>query len=215
MAKIRSLFEQEGRHPLSSKPRKCDTLTVKKQFTNFHQTRSYMVASSSRMLMEDAQLTEFQGLDVRLFLAVRIDRDLCLPRIYANLVGGVDHPYDSAATAVPKSNDDLAQHKSSMFEWSGSPMHQAIVRHSRMDNHMKKLLELFRQKELYFLETWWTIGIVQPELEWKLSETRFGFDNAAYRSCDRNEGIYSHLQGLRNRNPLETEAENDGIVYIK
>ncbi|KAK3301175.1 succinyl-CoA synthetase-like protein [Chaetomium fimeti] len=75
---------------------------------------------------------------------------------------------------------------------------------------LKVLTAIFYDKEAFFLST----SIVERLGELTVVNARFGFDDAAYRSCGRQ----AELQQLRNvaaEDPAEVEAEKNGIVYIK
>ncbi|KAL2144993.1 hypothetical protein VTI28DRAFT_8222 [Corynascus sepedonium] len=75
---------------------------------------------------------------------------------------------------------------------------------------VKSLATIFYDKEAFFLST----HIVERLGEVKVVGARFGFDDAAYRSCGRQ----AELQKLRDvaaEDASEIEAEKHGIVYIK
>lgn len=75
---------------------------------------------------------------------------------------------------------------------------------------LKALTAIFYDKEAFFLST----SIVENSGELMVVGARFGFDDAAYRSCGRQ----AELQQLRNiaaEDPCEIEAEKNCIVYIK
>jgi succinyl-CoA synthetase alpha subunit len=76
---------------------------------------------------------------------------------------------------------------------------------------VQSLWEIYKEKEAFVLET--RVGIsAGGSLE--VHGARFGFDDAAYRSSGRQEGIHK-LRNTSEEVPEEVEAEKDGIVYVK
>lgn len=74
-----------------------------------------------------------------------------------------------------------------------------------------QLIDIFMSKEAFLLETQVTLT---GSGELLVSKARFGFDDAAFRSSNRQEDVHS----LRNKAEEvleEVEAEKDGIVYVK
>jgi succinyl-CoA synthetase alpha subunit len=69
---------------------------------------------------------------------------------------------------------------------------------------------MFYEKEAFFLST----SVVERLGEIKVVGARFGFDDAAYRSCGRQAGLQA-LRDVAAEDPAELEAEKSGIVYIK
>ncbi len=72
---------------------------------------------------------------------------------------------------------------------------------------LDETIDLFMEKEAFLLETRiiGDVGVVSA---------RFGFDDAAFRSCAR-QGDIQALRDTSAEDPVEVEAEKDGIVYIK
>ncbi|KAK3906834.1 putative succinyl-CoA ligase subunit alpha, mitochondrial [Staphylotrichum tortipilum] len=75
---------------------------------------------------------------------------------------------------------------------------------------VKSLVAIFYEKEAFYLST----SIVERLGEIKVVGARFGFDDAAYRSCGRQAGL-QELRDVAAEDPSELEAETNGIVYIK
>jgi len=75
---------------------------------------------------------------------------------------------------------------------------------------INKLVALYMQKEAFLLET----KIVEHLGALEVTEARFGFDDAAFRSTKRQADIHG-LRQIESEDPDEIEAEKDGIVYIK
>lgn len=75
---------------------------------------------------------------------------------------------------------------------------------------VKSLVAIFYEKEAFYLST----ALVERLGEIKVVGARFGFDDAAYRSCGRQAGLQS-LREVTAEDSSEIEAEKNGIVYIK
>lgn len=75
---------------------------------------------------------------------------------------------------------------------------------------LQKLVNLYMKKEAFLLET----KIVERLGELKVVGARFGFDDAAFRSNQRQVDVHA-LRRVEDEVPEEVEAEKDGIVYIK
>ncbi|KAK7757838.1 hypothetical protein SLS62_000216 [Diatrype stigma] len=72
------------------------------------------------------------------------------------------------------------------------------------------MIDLFFEKEAFLLET----QIVENGENVEIVAARFGFDDAAFRSCGR-QGDIQELRDTSSEEAAEVEAEKDGIVYIK
>lgn len=75
---------------------------------------------------------------------------------------------------------------------------------------VRTLVAIFYEKEAFYLST----SVVERLGEIKVVGARFGFDDAAYRSCGRQAGL-QELRDVAAEDPSELEAEKKGIVYIK
>ncbi|KAH7026350.1 succinyl-CoA synthetase-like protein [Microdochium trichocladiopsis] len=78
-----------------------------------------------------------------------------------------------------------------------------------------ELVSLFTEKEAYLVET----RVVENrdgsgDSRVEIVSAKLGFDDAAFRSCKRQGDIQS-LRNTDSADPVELEAERDGIVYIK
>ena len=163
--------------------------------------------------MAEIHLTNIKRLESKLFLAIRIDRKKLSPRVYAKLVEKDSDPYHGAATAIPRKPKHGSKHYT-FLSWN-SNSRSLIERDPSLNDPIKKLLALFHSKEMYFFETWWSQAGTGLEATWRLSETRCGFDEAAYKSCNRQQEIHQDLKSLEAVDPQEATAKKDGIVYIK
>lgn len=182
------------------------------------QSRNFVTNSKGHEFLKEIDLTEIKRLDTpnQLFLAVSVDRERCSPRVYAMLVRNEEYPYLGAATATAIAGMSMveAERFSVWFKWADVGQRE-IKRDRSLNEPIKKLLALFYSKEMYFLETWWTHEGYEPCSKWRISNTRFGFDDAAYKSCNRQEQIHRGMKQLELVDPQEIMAENHGIVYIK
>ncbi|EEH08294.1 succinyl-CoA ligase alpha-chain [Histoplasma capsulatum G186AR] len=73
------------------------------------------------------------------------------------------------------------------------------------------LLDIFINKEALLLETKVSR---RSDGSFRVTEARFGFDDAAYKSSKRQEDIHK-LRNMAQEVPEEVEAEKEGIVYVK
>lgn len=162
-------------------------------------------------LLREAGLNcgHYSGLGTRRFLAIGVDRSTRSPCILA----------------APTVDDDQIEKmvKRYSFDYRHGPDELAIERvasrlhislkesaHESLRRLVHRLSDIFYEKEAYLMET----EIVERLGEIKVVGARFGFDDAAYRSCGRQ----TELQKLRNtavEDASELEAEKSGIIYIK
>lgn len=75
---------------------------------------------------------------------------------------------------------------------------------------VKSLVTIFYENEAFYLST----ALVERLGEIKVVGARFGFDDAAYRSCGRQVGLQK-LREATAEDSSEIEAEKNGIAYIK
>lgn len=73
------------------------------------------------------------------------------------------------------------------------------------------VVNLFMTKEAFVLET--RLSILSSS-DLAISSARFGFDDAAFRSAQRQADVHA-LRNMQDEVAEEVEAEKDGIVYIK
>ncbi|KAL8828967.1 MAG: hypothetical protein Q9191_002291, partial [Dirinaria sp. TL-2023a] len=182
------------------------------------QDRNFVTNSKGHELLKEIDLTEFTMLDTpkQLFLGVSIDRENVSPRVYATLVRSEKYPYFGAATAsaIAGMSTIESERYSPWFKWEDSSQRE-IKRDPSLNEPILKLLALFYSREMYFLETWWTPEAEGPGLKWIISKTRFGFDDSAHKSSNRQEHIHRGIKQLEAMDLQEAMAENHGIVYIK
>jgi succinyl-CoA synthetase alpha subunit len=149
----------------------------------------------------------YSGKGRRRLLAVAVDRSNLSPCIIAS--PGLD-PEDFHTDA-----------KSFPFEYRtgfDESLLSAISEHLQLSKSsakslpklMKGLVDIYLKNEAFLLET----KFVERLGELKVVGARFGFDDAAFRSAGRQEGIHA-LRRIEDEVPQEVEAEKDGIVYIK
>ncbi|KAK0729418.1 succinyl-CoA synthetase-like protein [Apiosordaria backusii] len=151
----------------------------------------------------------YSGLGTRRFLAIGIDRSTRSPCVIASPT--VDnaqlrkmvkrYPFDYRHGPDELAIERMASHLQLSLKESS---------HESLRRLVHRLSDIFYEKEAYLMET----EIVERLGEIKVVGGRFGFDDAAYRSCGRQ----AELQKLRNtarEDPSELEAEKSGIIYIK
>ncbi|KAE9376808.1 putative succinyl-CoA synthetase beta chain [Stipitochalara longipes BDJ] len=151
--------------------------------------------------------SEYSGKGRKRMLAIAVDRANLSPCIIASPVTSMGDPYGEA--------------KKFPFDYTrGFDVHQvpAIAEHLQVGDSSKEslpklingLVDLYMKKEAFLLETMF----VERLGELKVVGARFGFDDAAFRSTNRQSDIHA-LRRTEDENPQELEAEKDGIVYIK
>ena len=141
-------------------------------------------------------------------LAVSIDRSNLCPCIVASPPTTAEDPYIEARrfpfdyraglddSTIPSIVSHLQLHPSST-----EPLTRIL--HS--------LVTLFKTKEAFLLETRLSITSSGDPA---VSSARFGFDDAAFRSAQRQADAHA-LRDVEHEDPDEVEAERNGIVYIK
>jgi succinyl-CoA synthetase alpha subunit len=147
--------------------------------------------------------------DVRKLLAIGIDRGTRSPCIIASpsaeeakLNGFVErYPFDYGVDLDTLMIERVAKHLQL------SPSESAV---KSLHHLLKTLTAIFYDKEAFFLSA----SIVERLGELTVVGARFGFDDAAYRSCGRQADLQS-LRNIAAEDPSEIEAEKNGIVYIK
>ncbi|GAM41555.1 hypothetical protein TCE0_042f14761 [Talaromyces pinophilus] len=77
--------------------------------------------------------------------------------------------------------------------------------------YLQELYNIFKDNEAFVLET---RASFSPEKKIVVHETRFGFDDAAYKSSGRHEKLHQ-LRDFAAEVPEEVRAEKSGIVYVK
>ncbi|KAI1868650.1 uncharacterized protein JN550_006225 [Neoarthrinium moseri] len=150
----------------------------------------------------------FTGATERL-LAVTINRTSRNPCIIASPTGDArdgktfDFDYNKGAADLP--TGDIARAL-------GLNMTGTVS----LDSFRKLVMELttlFAEKEAFLLETW-VMETSDASGGLAASRARFGFDDAAYRSCQRQGDIHA-LRDVASEDRHEVAVERDGIVYVK
>lgn len=141
-------------------------------------------------------------------LAVSIDRSNLCPCIVASPPTTAEDPYISARRFP---FDYRAGLDDSLIP--------SIIEHLQLEPSSAKpltrilhgLVNLFMTKEALVLETRLS---KTSNGDLAVSSARFGFDDAALRSAQRQADVHA-LRNVQDEVPEEVEAEKDGIVYIK
>jgi len=150
---------------------------------------------------------EYSGRGTRKFLAVGVDRSSRMPCVIASLSTDADtmhqdakrFPFDYRVGIDGLRVNRIAEH--------------LRLGHGAVDSLRKVvrgLAALFYEKEAFLLET----KIVERLGEVKIVNAYFGFDDAAFRTVGRQADIRD-LRNLAAEDPVEVEAEKNGIVYIR
>lgn len=145
------------------------------------------------------------------FLGIAVDRTAHSPSVIASPTVEPIY-YMNSAVRVP------FEYGEQKFPVESATI-KTIAKHLRLETNAQTalselteaLVDIFMTKEAFSLET---RVCVTANGTLEVQGARFGFDDAAYRSANRQEAIHK----LRNRNlevPEEVEAEKDGIVYVK
>ncbi|KAG7292343.1 hypothetical protein NEMBOFW57_002378 [Staphylotrichum longicolle] len=151
----------------------------------------------------------YSGSGVRKLLAIGVDRSTRSPCIIAAPTIQETHsgdsvkrfPFDYKRGIDELSIERIASHLQLNHKDSVVGSLRRLV---------KSLVTIFYEKEAFYLST----ALVERLGEIKVVGARFGFDDAAYRSCGRQAGLQS-LREVTAEDSSEIEAEKSGIVYIK
>ncbi|KAK4197744.1 putative mitochondrial succinyl-CoA ligase subunit alpha precursor [Triangularia verruculosa] len=183
------------------------------QMRPYAQQRRHLSLSEddSMNMLREAGLNcaHYSGMGTRHYLAIGIDRSTRSPCLLAAPTVDADelkktvkrYPFDHRHGPDELAIQRMASHLHI------SPKESA---HESLRRLVHRLSDIFYKKEAYLMET----EIVERLGEIKVVGARFGFDDAAYRSCGRQ----AELQKLRDTasgDPAELEAEKSGIIYIK
>lgn len=141
------------------------------------------------------------------FLAIAVDRTNQSPCIIAspatdtekNYVGAKRFPFDYRQGFNVIQVASIVQH----LQLSKSATNS-------LPKFITKLIDLYKEKEAFFIET----RFEERLGDLKVTGARFGFDDAAFRSTNRQADIHA-LRCIEDEDPIEVEAERSGIVYIK
>lgn len=160
---------------------------------------------------ESVAVREAGASDGDFSLSISIDRSALSPCIIAS-------PTIDAETSLPLSRKFPFSYANPDFSKNGSLI-SSVTSHLKLPEEARsglkelaeKLWHIFKEKEAFILET---RTVLTPEGKLEVHGARFGFDDAAYRSSGRQEGIHK-LRNKAEEVPEEVEAEKDGIVYVK
>lgn len=140
------------------------------------------------------------------FLAISINRSTRNPCIVASSSSSAknaavfDFDYNQGSVGLPIGEVGAALGLARGSTETSDKLHHLI----------RKLVGLFIEKEAFLLDT----RVVETVDGVAISQARLGFDDAAHRSCRRQEDIHA-LRDLSTEDPNEVSVERDGIVYIK
>ncbi|KAF7895098.1 hypothetical protein EAF00_006912 [Botryotinia globosa] len=146
-------------------------------------------------------------------LAIGIDRSNRCPCL---IIQGPGKENESSTKSIKLPFSYDAARMSNVLHQCSS--HLGLRPQSRLLNSLiSGLYELFKEKEAFLLEC-----VVKNQKEAKqeghqrmvVVNARFGFDDAAFKSSNRQSEIHS-LPRADIQDPAESAAEKDGIVYIK
>lgn len=155
--------------------------------------------------------TDTSSLENGFKLAISIDRTALAPCISAS-------PTTDSVDSLARTRKFPFSYGKKEFDTNNSQIkdvahHLGLPKsaHDQLAALVQKLVDIFMSKEAFLLET----GVaVSGTGELQISEARFGFDDAAFKSSKRQEDIHS-LRNKAEEVPEEVEAEKDGIVYVK
>jgi len=151
----------------------------------------------------------YSGSGVRKLLAIGVDRSTRSPCIIA-----------APTIQEDQSNESVKRYPFDYHRGIDELSIERIAGHLQLNHKdtvvdslrrlVKSLVTVFYEKEAFYLST----ALVERLGEIKVVGARFGFDDAAYRSCGRQAGL-QELREVTSEDPSEVEAEKNGIVYIK
>lgn len=198
--------QRRSMHTMSRRPRSLASLF---NVARIQKRSLYIREDLAFNLLRERSInaSEYSGKGRQRLLAVAVDRSSLSPCIIA-----------SPATT---SEDFSKEAKSFPFDYRAgfdSRLVSAVAEHLQLSSSsreslpklMQGLVDIFMQKEAFLLET----KFVERLGELKVTGARFGFDDAALRSGNRQADVHA-LRRLEDEDPDELEAERDGIVYIK
>lgn len=178
-----------------------------------HQRRHIYIAEDKCMdLLREAggiNCGAYSGSGVRKLVSIGIDRSTRSPCILAAPTTGEDqvndmvkrYPFDYRNGPDELSIERIANHLQLAQTESVIASLRRLVR---------SLAAIFYDKEAFLLSTL----VVERLGEIKVVGARFGFDDAAYRSCGRQAELHE-TRNVAAEDPAEVQAERNGIVYIK
>lgn len=138
---------------------------------------------------------------------IGIDRSNRCPCITVKRIGNGSHVQSSKLPFSYKSS----RIQSSIFD-KCVKMTKLQRQRAYLRSMLDGLFELFKEKEAFLLET--IVNRYNNVREPLVESAKFGFDDAAFKSANRQSEIHS-LPRADVQDPAEAEAEKHGIVYIK
>ena len=148
--------------------------------------------------------SEYSGKGDKRLLAVAIDRANLSPSIIAS-------PATDLATAAKRFPFDYRKgFDASQTQEIAECLKIGQTSKDSLQKLINNLVDLYMSKEAFLLET----QVVERLGDLKVVGARFGFDDAAFRSTQRQADVHA-LRRIEDEDPHEVEAEKDGIVYIK
>ncbi|KAI1386939.1 succinyl-CoA synthetase-like protein [Hypoxylon trugodes] len=204
-----SATQRRGIHTITRRPNPTQNSRyqgVKSQKRSIYLTSN---TAANLLLQRNIPITQDPSPGPRKLLAVSINRSTRSPCIVASPTNDVsqaaklDFPYNQ-----PEAID--------------LPFASTVARHLRLDpiyisplhDILRKLIALFIEKEAFLLSTQIITSPNTETLSLSATGLRLGFDDAAYRSTNRQSDIHV-LRNISTEDPAEVAAEKDGIVYIK
>ncbi|KAL3420697.1 hypothetical protein PVAG01_07142 [Phlyctema vagabunda] len=151
--------------------------------------------------------SEYSGQGKQRLLAISVDRTNRCPCVVASPTVDPDQIYTRSKKFPFDYREGLKED-----DIKAISLHLELEQSSRdsLPKLTQALLDIFMKKEAFLVET----KFVERLGELKVTDARFGFDDAAYRSAKRQADVHA-LRRVEDEDPTEVEAEKDGIVYIK
>lgn len=199
---------RRGMHTISRRARPTGAHTLRSSNTVQKRTLYIKEDLALNLLRERGfNAAEYSGKGRKRLLAIAVDRKHLSPCIIASPASNPEQPH-AEARRFP-------------FDYRTgveSNIVQAISEHLQLGHSTKEslprlingLVDLYIKKEAFLLQTMF----VERLGDLKVVAARFGFDDAAFRSTQRQADIHA-LRRIEDEDPQEVEAEKDGIVYIK
>ena len=184
--------------------------TVRSTLKTAEQKRSMYIHEDDAMDILRARginASEYSGRGERHLLAVAIDRAKLSPCIIASPATDPENPH---AEAKKFPFDYRQGFNAFQAQEIADYLKLGETSKDSLPKLINALVELYKSKEAFLLETM----IVERLGELKVVGARFGFDDAAFRSTQRQGEVHA-LRRFEDEDPQEVEAEKDGIVYIK
>ncbi|KAI9841753.1 MAG: hypothetical protein M1837_000414 [Sclerophora amabilis] len=213
-----AMRQQRGVHSLAAGDRKCrlsrsaKTTLYKTSLWPCQRRTIYINQAQAFQLLKMRGVSAQETLaEFSFLLAASIDRSESCPCIIASIKQAGSDIYDNARRFP---FDFRAGLNYSLVQKVAEHLHLEASSHSATHSLpmlLRELVHLFISKEAFILET--RVGI-DEDGGLCVHGARFGFDDAAYTSANRQNEVHK-LRNVQDENPDEVEAERHGIVYIK